>query len=255
MLDGNNFRQLFIETMQSFVHPWVWHFTCWINPVEEKRKLKNSKLITHSSFMALGFILLLKNNHFKHIQRWKPTQLLLLCVKQMKTDELRVQSKEMKFLCHTALGDPALHSSSSSAWDSPFLSRERSQAQPWCSADQGSHLQLAIQKQIHDEFRGFSSFFCWQSSAGSWTSAAELSLTPEISAWNWVLLPHSHKAVSKGIWPQLNPLKACKCCSSDELDLSFSAQQIQSHFCKYQLLLLVFASAKCKWMQTVSLQV
>lgn len=143
--------------------------------------------------MALGFILLLKNNHFKHIQRWKPTQVLLLCVKQMKTDELRVQSKEMKFLCHTALGDPALHSSSSPAWDSPFLSRERNQAQPWCSADQGSHLQLAIQKQIHDEFRGFSSFFCWQSSAGSWTSAAELSLTPEISAWNWVLLPHSYK--------------------------------------------------------------
>lgn len=42
----------------------------------------------------------------------------LLCETGMKTDDLRVQSKEMKFLCHTALGDPTLQSQSFSALDS-----------------------------------------------------------------------------------------------------------------------------------------
>lgn len=66
---------------KAFCHPWVWEFIYWINPVEKKRKVKTSKLITH--FMVLEFILLLKNNNFKYIQSWKKTNLLHLCVKQI----------------------------------------------------------------------------------------------------------------------------------------------------------------------------
>lgn len=69
--------------MQSFFHSWVWEFTYWINPLEKKRKVKNSKLITHSFFMVLEFILLLKNNNVKYIQRWKQTNLLHFCAKQV----------------------------------------------------------------------------------------------------------------------------------------------------------------------------
>lgn len=69
--------------MKSFFHSWIGEFTYWINRVKKKRKVKNSKLITHSSFMVLEFILLLKNNNFKYIQRWKQTNLLHFCVKQI----------------------------------------------------------------------------------------------------------------------------------------------------------------------------
>lgn len=139
-------------------------FTYWINPVEKKRKVKSSKLITHSSFMVLEFILLLKNNNFKYIQSWKQTNLLHFCVKQIWWLMTYVCNSRKWNSSGTQHGvtlhckaDPAL------LWIPSLLQRRgwggkgTKQTQPEESADQGSHLQFAILKQIPDEFRGFSS--------------------------------------------------------------------------------------------------
>lgn len=202
---------------KAFCHSWVWEFIYWINPVEKKRKVKTSKLITH--FMVLEFILLLKNNNFKYIQSWKKKQsAALVCEADLMTADLRVQCKEMEFLCHPALGDPALQSwacfgfspsakerlrrgrnQTNTAWR---ISRPREppavcnpEAKPWW-----------VQRIF--------SLFCSQSSVGSWARAAQLCSTPEISAFSWALLPHTYQySCLKESWPQLNPLKASKCWS------------------------------------------
>lgn len=172
--------------------------------------------------MALEFILLLKNNNFKYIQSWKQTSLLHLCVKQI--------CWLLTFVCNARKWNSSatqpwvtLHCKAEPAllWIPTLLQRRgwggegSKQTQPEESAGQGSHLQFAILKQSHDEFRGFSSLLCSQSSVGSWARAAQLCSTPEISAFNWALLPHTYQySCLKESWPQLNPLKASKCWSS-----------------------------------------
>lgn len=168
--------------------------------------------------MVLEFILLLKNNNFKYIQSWKQTNLLHLCVKQIWWLMTYVCNSRKWNSSGTQHGvtlhckaDPAL------LWTPSLLQRRgwggkgTKQTQPEQSADQGSHLQFAILKQIPDEFRGFFFLFCWQSSVGSWARATQLSSTPEIWALNWAWLPHTYKYSC--LQGNLNPLKACKCWS------------------------------------------
>lgn len=173
--------------------------------------------------MVLEFILLLKNNNFKYIQRWKQTNLLHSCVKQIWGLMSQV-SKARKWNCSApqCKADPAL-----------LGGKGTKPTQPGPSAEQGSHLQFAILKQIPGEFRGFSSFFCWQSSAGSWAGATQPRWTERFCI-SWVLLPHTYKCscltgnlATAGSTESLQMLKF-----SDELDLGFSAWQIQSHFLK-----------------------
>lgn len=146
---------------KAFCHPWVWEFIYWINPVEKKRKVKTSKLITH--FMVLEFILLLKNNNFKYIQSWKKTNLLHLCVKQIWW-LLTYVCNARKWNSSATQHWVTLHCKAEPASDSHPLQRRgwggegTKQTQPEESAGQGSHLQFAILKQNHDEFRGFSPF-------------------------------------------------------------------------------------------------
>lgn len=136
-------------------------------------------------------------------------------------------------------GDPTLQSWSSSGWDPPSakerLSWERNQTHSaWTFSRPREPPAVCNPAAIPDEFRGFSSFFCWQSSAGSWTSATQPCLTPEISALNWVLLPHTDKySCLKGNLATAESTESLQMLRfSDELDLGFSAQQIQSHFLK-----------------------
>lgn len=190
---------------QGFFHPWAWEFTYWINPVEKKRKVKNSKLITHSCFMVLEFILLLKNNNFKYIQSWKQTNVLHLCVKQIwwlmtyvcNGRKWNSSGSQHRVTLHCK-ADPAL------LWIPPSCKaeaeEERNQTNTAWRISRPRE-PPAVCNPVANSWWVQRIFFllCWQSSVGIW-------------ALNWAWLPHTYK--HSCLQGNLNPLKACQCWSS-----------------------------------------
>lgn len=170
--------------------------------------------------MVLEFILLLKNNNFKYIQRWKQTNLLHFCVNRYEDWWPRWASQGNEIPQHTALGDPTLQSWSCSAWIPAFckesLGREGNQTNSAWTISRPREPPAVCNPEANSWWiQRFFFLFLLAKQHRKLSQCNTATLTAEISASTQsCCLTPTNAAGSEEIWPQLDPLKACKCWSS-----------------------------------------